>query len=138
MHNRTGFFEQSPSQATYNAIKASFIKLLEDTETKCQKLCAYKYDQERNFTIAYHPVIEANKHKITNTKKRVLEELASIESVNKGSPEQAQRDLINYGKRLGEEVVFSLFLTIFIGKLKKRWLPEVNPEAKQTASFRKI
>jgi hypothetical protein len=140
MHNRNGFFELSSTQATYNATKASFIKLLDDTENKCLKLCANKYDQERNYNIGYHPAIEENKHKVAKTKKRVLEELASIDVANKGQPEQAQRSLIQYGERLGEEVVFSLFLTIFIGKLKKRWLPDVSPntDAKQKLTVPKI
>ena len=128
MQNRLNFFSQDPHLANYNAAKDLFITYLNQTENKCLKLCAYKFDQERYYSFASVPFIEENKLKITNTKMRILERLDLIDLVSQGSAERATKELIRYGEELREVFTLSLFLTIFIGKITKRWLPVVNPQ----------
>lgn len=126
MNNRFTLFKQSIAHENYITFKALFIVALNETENKCLKICANKYDQERNYNVGYHPAIEYDKALVKASKIRIKKELENIEQANKNNPERALHDLLFYGNGLSESYFKNLFMTILAGKLKEHWAPVVN------------
>lgn len=122
----------SPIQETpHSVLKELFLKLLNETERKCKRICKNTYDQERYFMISYHPEINQKKASIDQAKERVL-----LES---GAMHDAQDEhFCNYTFGLCQLKFNFLFMQIFTGKIIKHWLPvaaQYNISAEPTWSY---
>jgi hypothetical protein len=119
---------QTEDTNVYQLIKASFLEHLRITKIDCEFLCANKYDQERHFIVANGLLanVERDRKKITESIEKVKHEIAYIEE---NYPDNATRakQLVIYAKGL-TELRFSLFMEIFTGKLRKRWLPMIQKQ----------
>lgn len=107
----------SPKQETpHLVLKALFLKLLHETESKCKRICKNTYEQERHFMIGFHPEIDQKKASIGKAKERVLYESGAM---------QDDQDEIFYRYAFGLcQLEFNfLFMQIFTGKINKHWLP---------------
>lgn len=112
----------------YQAIKESFLEHLRMTRIDCEFYCRNKYDQERHLIVANGLLanVERDRKKIAESIEKVKHEIDYIEENNPDDSERA-KSLVNYAKGL-TDLRFSLFMEIFTGKLRKRWLPMVQKQ----------
>lgn len=124
MLDRRNFFADKTPKAQYEKIKRNFMKQLENTENRCIEFCNRKYDQERNFSVGYHPEIEANHDKIVSSKRLVLNDIQDIDKIE--CPAKRLESLIQYVRDLSELKFKLLFMEILVGKVRKHLLPLIN------------
>lgn len=126
MFRNTSKKTESGDANIYQVIKESFLEHLRITKIDCEYLCRNKYDQERHFIVANGLLanVERDRKKITESIEKVKNEIAYIEENHADNTTRA-RELVKYAKGL-TELRFSLFMEIFTGKLRKRWLPMVQ------------
>lgn len=115
MKSRMSLFP--PKQETpHSVLKELFLKLLNETESKCKRICKNTYEQERYFMISFHPEIDQKKASIDKAKDRVLRE--------SGAMQDDQDELFyKYAFGLGQLEFDFLFMRVFTGKINKHWLP---------------
>ena len=110
----------------YVELKDKLLELLSDTERYCKDLCERKYSQERHLMVANGLLsgVESNRKIIAKSVEQVEKEIDFIEENHADSFARA-RALVKYGQGL-TDLRFSLFMEVFTGKLRKRWLPLIN------------
>ncbi len=123
-------FQPRVDEKFYLDFKKKFLDEVKRTAKRCTKLCNRKYDQERNYSVSLHPEIERNRNFIARSTKFIHDEMFALEKISK-TPGEKLSALIQYADGLLDTPFNNLFMTIFVGRISKRWITHAKESFQQ-------